>query len=92
MNRKQNIEKQEGSGVLPCVVYWIPVSQQLPKHRQKVLFSTHNKDVHEAIYMDKLINQYGDFEKVFISADGGHYQLGIAIVQYWMPLPEPPCV
>jgi hypothetical protein len=41
--------------------------------------------------MDKLINQHGDFEKVFMSTDGGHYQLEMAIVQYWMPLPEPPC-
>jgi hypothetical protein len=75
-----------------AVISWVAVSERLPEHRQKVLFSTHNRDVHKAIYMDKLINQHGDFEKVFMSTDGGHYQLEMSIVQYWMPLPEPPCL
>jgi hypothetical protein len=85
---KNNETAQLGIG---AVMHWVSVSERLPEHRQKVLFSTHNRDVHKAIYMDKLINQHGDFEKVFISTDGGHYQLEMAIIQYWMPLPEPPC-
>lgn len=72
------------------VIQWVSVSERLPNHRQVVLFSTHDRDVHKAIYMDKLINQYGDFEKVFMSTDGGHYLLELDIVKYWMLLPEPP--
>jgi len=69
---------------------WIPVSERLPETRQRVLFSTNNGDVHEAIYMETLINQYCDFKNVFMSSDGGHYQLSMDIVTHWMPLPKAP--
>jgi hypothetical protein len=82
---------QKPQSNIGAVMHWVAVAERLPEHRQRVLFSTQNRDVHKAIYMDKLINQYGDFEKVFMSTDGGHYQLEMGIVQYWMPLPEPPC-
>ena len=68
---------------------WINVNDKLPKNRQKVLFCTRS-DVHKAIYMDKVINQHGDFNEVFLSSDGGHYQLEMGLVTHWMPLPELP--
>ena len=88
---KTSLENESQPSCLGAVMHWVAVSERLPEHRQRVLFNTHNRDVHKAIYMDKLINQHGDFEKVFMSTDGGHYQLEMGIVQYWMPLPEPPC-
>jgi hypothetical protein len=73
-----------------CVISWVSVKDALPKNRQKVLFATTNEDVHKAIYMEKLINQYGDYDQVFLSTDGGHYQVFMDIVAFWCDLPKPP--
>lgn len=71
-------------------VKWFSVDNSLPPNRQRVLFATKNGDVHKSIYMDRLINQYGDFHKVFIADDGGHYQLSMDIVAFWCDIPTPP--
>lgn len=68
---------------------WVSVTEQLPNHRQKVLFCTRS-DVHKALYMEKMSNEHGDFNKVFLSNDGGHYELEMQIITHWMPLPELP--
>jgi hypothetical protein len=70
---------------------WISAKDRLPEHRQRILFATPN-DIHIGIYMDKMITQHGDFEKVFMSTDGGHYQLEMSLIQGWQPLPKPPVV
>ena len=72
-----------------AVISWVAVTDALPQNRQKVLFATTNGDVHKAIYMDKLINQHSDYEKVFLSTDGGYYQ--VSNVTFWCDVPKPPC-
>lgn len=68
---------------------WISVKERLPNHRQKVLFCT-KSDVQKAIYMHRMTNEHGDFSEVFLSTDGGHYELETQIITHWMPLPELP--
>lgn len=75
-----------------AVISWVAVTDALPQNRQIVLFATTNGDVHKAIYMDKLINQYGDYSQVFLSNDGGHYQVEMDIVTFWCDVPKPPCL
>lgn len=73
------------------VISWVAVINSLPNHRQKVMFATTNGDVHKAIYMDKLIDRYGDYNQVFISDDGGYYKADMGIVTFWCDVPKPPC-
>ena len=89
----KNVEKPQTQQLnIGAVSGWVAVTDALPKHRQKVLFATTNGDVHKAIYMDKLINQYGDYNQVFLSNDGGHYQVDMDIVAFWCDVPKPPCL
>jgi len=89
MNENNNLPQNTALSKT-AVISWVAVTDNLPQNRQKVLFATNNGDIHKAIYMDKLINQYGDYEKVFLSTDGGHYQL--SIVTFWCDVPKPPCL
>jgi hypothetical protein len=74
------------------VVNWVAVTDIVPENRQKVLFSTPNGDVHMAIYLDKLINQYGDYKQVFLADNGGYYEIANNLVSFWCNIPKPPCL
>lgn len=72
------------------IINWVSVKDGLPQNRQKVLFGTKNGDVHMAIYLEKLINQYGDYNQLFLADNGGYYQVGMDIVTFWCAVPELP--
>lgn len=73
-----------------AIINWVSVKDGLPQNRQKVLFGTKNGDVQMAIYLEKLINQYGDYDQLFLADDGGYYQVALDMVTFWCEVPKLP--
>lgn len=58
---------------------WIPVSERLPKHTQKIVICTQFEELVAEFYMDRF---------TVVDSDGCHFDAGG--VTHWMPLPERP--
>lgn len=72
------------------IIEWVSVKDALPQNRQKVLFGTKNGEVYKAIYLEKLVNQYGDYDQLFLADDGGYYQVALDMVTFWCEVPKLP--
>lgn len=49
---------------------WISVKSQLPRHRERAFFLS-EFDLDKGVFLEKLINEHGEWANVFMSSNGG---------------------
>lgn len=68
---------------------WISIKDRLPGNRRQLLF-TDGKFIQKGVFLSVFINQYADFENVFIGDDNSFCVMDAQKITHWMPLPELP--